>query len=442
MTCAYAVLKGIGLGLAVGLALFAFIVVFGYQHPAKIAGFYNQRVRQVALGIAWAGFWTGFLGVISGPCVTFTETMATVVVVVWLLVPVVLISIWAFYWNIPLFRRKTGIKVVDETAEWYRKPGEKAYVGHPRVVDLDGTRYVPVVYRYGPAGDVAAILAVREDTGEVVKDPDLMERLGRCIRIGDEMAGWPMLYRRVRAYKSARKALQGWPQALKKVRKLAKKLEGTPYEEDMKTLLEVWEFVGEYLRRLMTMMEAESEWAAAHGWEHMKEVRCEDLEPLDARLWKTYQYGRDHLPLLERGWAARERLLKAWTSMALPLKEGKEKKEFWKALQIMDMEKSTLMAMWEKWPKEQPLQRFPWTVEQRQQWKDRLEWGKSRRAEEVRAQARLRKAVRFLAWMAVVVGGTVALLSWLAGPRWSGVVPGGLLALLGWHFHEWEPKGR
>ena len=173
----------------------------------------------------------------------------------------------------------------------------------------------------------------------------------------------------------------------------------------------------------------------------MKEVRCEDLEPLDAQLRGPFLYARDHLPLLKRGWAARERLLKAWLSDELHL-EGKERKVFRMALQDIAMEKSMTMALFEKWPKNQPLRRFVWTEEQRQQWKDRLEWGKSRRVEEVRAQARLRKAVRFLAWMAVVVGGTVALLSWLAGPRWSGVVPGGLLALLGWHFHEWEPKGR
>ena len=442
MTCVYTVLKDLGISLLVGFAMFMFVAVFSYQRPAKIAGFHNRRMRRVGLSVAWGVFLGGFWGTVWGahclPSPLRNEILATVVT----LGSTLLISAWAVYWGIPYFRRKTGIKVVDETVERYRKPGEKAYVGHPRVVDLDGTRYVPVVYRYGPEGEVAAILAVREDTGEVVKDAALMERLGRCIRVGDEMAGWPALYQRLQSYKSAQKALQGWPQALKQVREVAKRLEGTPYEEDMKALVEVWEFSEEYTRRLKAMMEVASEWAAAHGWEHMKEVRCEDLEPLDERLRGPFLYARDHLPLLKRGWAARERLLKAWTSQALPLKEGKEKKEFWEALQVMDMEKSMTMSLFEKWPKGQPLRRFVWTEEQRRQWEERLAWGARRRPEEVRAQVRRRRPVRFLAWTAAVVGGGVALLSWLAGPWWGGVLAGGALALLGWHFHEWEPKER
>ncbi len=439
MTCAYAVLKGLGVGLAAGLAAFAFIVVFGYQRPAKIAGFHNRRMRGAALGVAWGIFWGMFLAMLSGPCVTYTDAM-DVAVLAWIIVPTILIGVWAIYWNIPLFRQKTGIKVVDETVERYRKPGEKAYVGHPRVVDVDGTRYVPVVYRHGPEGEVAAILAVREDTGEVVKDAALMERLGRCIRVGDEMAGWPALYRRLNGYKETKKALRAWPRALEEVQGLVKALEGTPYEEEAKALLAGWEVSREYSQRLMAMWEEEGAWAAAHGWEHMKEVRCEDLEPLDERLRGAYLYFREHLKEMKRALAAKERLVQAWAAQALPL-EGEPRKVFWKALELMGMMAETV-HLWEEWPTDKPFRRFLWTEEQRRQWEERLAWGARRRPEEVRAQVRRRRPVRFLAWTAAVVGGGVALLSLLAGPWWGGVLAGGALALLGWHFHEWEPKER
>ncbi len=438
MRCGYAVLDSLRWGLMAGGVMWLVIAVFGSQRPAKIAGFHNRRMRRLALGAAFGVFLGVFWGTMWSDGCLPELLKSTLLASVVSLGIVSLSALWSFYWGIPYFRRKTGNRVVDEAVERYRKPGEKAYVGLPRVVDVDGRRYVMAVYHQG--AEVAAMLAFREDTGEVVQDPGLMERLARCARVGDEMAGFPVLYQRLSNYKNAQKALRAWPQALEEVRGLVKALEGTPYEGEARALLVGWEIGEEYTRRLMAMWEEEGAWAAAHGWEHMKEVRCEELEPLDARLRGAYLYFREHLQEMERAMAARERLAQAWAAQALPL-EGESRKAFWNVLGLMGpMEER--VRFWEAWPKEKPFRRFLWTEEQRRQWAERLAWGAGRRVEEVRAQVRKRKAVRLMAWVGVVVGVPLALLSLVGGPWWGGVLLGGVPALLGWRFRNWEPKGK
>ena len=367
MTCVIPVLKGIGLGLVSGVALFALIALPAYRRPWKIAGFHNIRMFKLALAMSWAGFWISFFAVLSGVCIDFSHSVLFWLAFLWFAVPPLLGTVWVLYWDIPFFRKKTGRRKVDETIARYRLEGETVRAGLPRIVDKDGTRYVVAAYTRG--AEVESFIAINEATAQVVREPHQMERLARCARLGVEMAGFPSLYRRMNDYFQTRKALKAWPGAMRRFDRVMKVFQQHPeVREDIQALRQGWEIWKVYAEKLMAMWEQEGAWASEHGWEQMKEVPCDALESLDEQLRTPYLFLREHLEemlgALESAYHLGEVL------NTLEISDG-QRERVQSYLGLMYLMESSIRLL-ASWPSERPLQRFMWTDDERRRWRERL----------------------------------------------------------------------
>ena len=313
--------------------------IFGWKRPTRMAWLHNKLIL-------------GLIGLIAGP-VSLALTLANISLAIevregcieagqwWLRVfdpnsewntwvigfPVVgglAVAVYFFKTMRPAFLvKKTGKGAVDEAVARYRKAGEEAYIGRPRLV-VDGVGYYQVVYGQGEGEEVRGEpLLVRED-GQVVRDEALARRIMRVADAAFELGEPEAIMERYELYRKIRKMENELDRTLR-IREnswLRSRYEDRLRErypdmygmyERMMGSVEVFEG---YLERLRKDLERLAAWSWEKRGPKMGELREEEVEAMEEKLEAVRYWWADEerVGVLEAGKAAAERMKAALTA--------------------------------------------------------------------------------------------------------------------------------
>ncbi len=184
--------------------------------------------------------------------------------------------------------KKTGNRRVDEAVVRYRKAGEEAFIGRPRLV-VDGMGYYQVLYLPERAGEEAwqesDFLVIRED-GRVVTDEALAVRVMRVGNAAFELGEPGKIEHRWWMYREALPRLaQGLRQVERQIRQMLKGARSLgKYEairEDLRRLQRVLVVMEPFVALQRQDLEVLARWSWKKGGPKMKELSEEEVEAIE-----------------------------------------------------------------------------------------------------------------------------------------------------------------
>jgi hypothetical protein len=357
------------------LSVFLFMTIilwigFRPRKPHVIHFYMNGMFRKVfLLMVITIGIAMVWIYVYSITVLTVYEIPRPVFLIVLLLTAPIagIVLVHTLYWSLPFSRKVKGVAAVDAAIARYKRPGESvAGAWEPDLV-VDGQAYSIVSYHNHKKETGMLGLDLQ---GKVVRDPQLIDKIGACSRLAQHVANPELINARTDGYTNTQKMLKLLDQGLarydRSVRVLGK--EGAKAGEDLKQALILFR---EYSMALCEMWYLEAEWGQQRGNAHLKEVRYEELLELSGRM-RAYPLMAEKLEVMLAGMEAAQTILKRIQKDAAIHHQSPDLKPL--AELILGFRESAETALEFK-AKGKVLTRYTGLSEQdRENWEERLKW--------------------------------------------------------------------
>jgi len=314
--------------LGISVLIGGLLGVMGWRRPTRMAWLYNRMLLGVVVTVVGPISMLFVLAEISD-AITFWEAPgchyyglrfllddvgAPLVAILLILVGTYVLILRQ---AAPFLVKRTGNRAVDEAVARYRKAGEEALIGRPRLV-VDGVGYYQVLYMPEGAGEEAwqeaEFLVLRED-GQVVEDEALAVRVMRvgnaALELGEpgkmEYRWWKYKEALPRLARGLREVARQLRQMLKGARQLGK------YEAirgDLRRLQRVLVVMEPFVERQRKDLEVLARWSWAKKGPKMKELSEEEVEAMEEELGALRYWTEDEgrIRAMEEGEEAWRRL--------------------------------------------------------------------------------------------------------------------------------------